>query len=153
MRFFSELRRRNVCKVIVVYLSTSWLLLQIVNLVLKNINAPGWVMQAFMLTLIAGIPIMLVAAWILELTPEGLKLEKDVEPGKSIARQTGRQLTRGIVMILSMAIVLFLTEKFRDEAWFTPVTGGNEIEKTSASGQDDCADMDQSRTECDGVPS
>jgi len=153
MSFFSELKRRNVYKVIVVYLSTSWLLLQIIDLVLKNINAPGWVMQAFMLALIAGFPIMLVVAWMLELTPEGLKLEKDVEPGKSIGRQTGRQLTRGIVMILSMAVVLFLTEKFRDDAWFTPVTSGNEIEKTSANGQDDCADMDQSRTECDGVPS
>ena len=153
MGFFSEIRRRNVCKVIVVYLATSWLLLQIIDLVLKNIDAPGWVMWVFMLALIIGFPIMLVAAWMLELTPEGLRLEKDVEPGKSIARQTGHQLNRGIAMILSMAVVLFLTEKFRDEAWFTPVTGVNETEKTSANGQEDCADMDQSQAECDSIRS
>jgi len=115
MSLLSELNRRNVFKVGGAYTVAAWLLLQIVDLVLENINAPDWVMQVFMLAMAVGLPIVLIAAWALELTPDGIKLEKNVDQSKSIARQTGRQLNRGIIMILSMVIVLLLTDKYREE--------------------------------------
>ena len=120
MNLFTELRRRNVIKVGLAYAVASWLLLQIVDLVLENINAPDWVMQVFMLALAVGLPIVLIAAWALELTPDGIKLEKNVDQTKSIARHTGYQLNRGIITILSMAVVLLLTDKFRDEVLSKP---------------------------------
>ncbi|MGA9575178.1 MAG: hypothetical protein WBS20_14665, partial [Lysobacterales bacterium] len=115
MSFFSELKRRNVFKVGVAYTVACWLSLQIVDLVLENIDAPDWVMQVFMLGLAAGLPIALIVAWAFEVTPEGVKLHKNVDPEKSINRHTGHQLNRGIIMILTMAIVLLLTDKFRDQ--------------------------------------
>ncbi len=115
MSFFSELKRRNVFKVGVAYAVACWLSLQIVDLVLENIDAPDWVMQVFMLGLAAGLPIALIVAWAFEVTPEGVKLHKNVDPEKSINRHTGHQLNRGIIMILTMAIVLLLTDKFRDQ--------------------------------------
>ena len=134
MNFFNELKRRNVFKVGVVYTVASWLLLQIVDLVLENINAPDWVMQVFMLALAIGFPIVLIAAWALELTPDGIKLEKDVDQSKSIARKTGRQLNRGIIMILSMIVVLLLTDRFRDEIFSKSETDGITTETTSDIG-------------------
>jgi TolB-like protein/Flp pilus assembly protein TadD len=119
MSFFSELKRRNVFKVGIAYSVACWLLLQIVDLVLENINAPDWVMQVFMLAMAVGLPIALIIAWAFELTPEGIKLEKNVDQSQSIARNTGHQLNRGIIMIFSMAVVLLLTDKFRDEANWT----------------------------------
>src|SRR5210317_357879 len=109
MSFFDELKRRNVFRVAIGYIITAWLLLQIVDLVLENINAPDWVMQVFMLAMAVGLPIALIIAWAFELTPEGIKLEKNVDQSQSIARNTGHQLNRGIIMILSMAVVLLLT--------------------------------------------
>jgi len=120
MSFFSELERRNVFKVGVAYAVASWLLLQIVDLVLENINSPDWVMQVFMLALAVGFPIAIIVAWAFELTPEGVKLEKNVDRSQSINRHTGHQLNRGIIVILSMAIVLLLTDKFRDELFGAP---------------------------------
>ena len=49
--FIEELKRRNVFRVAVGYIITAWLLLQAVDLVLENINAPDWVIQVFMLAL------------------------------------------------------------------------------------------------------
>ena len=121
MSFFNELKRRNVFKVSIAYAVASWLLLQIVDLVLENINAPDWVMQVFMLGLGVGFPIAIIVAWAFELTPDGVRLEKNVEQNKSIARNTGHQLNRGIIMILAMAIVLLLTERFRDELFTGPI--------------------------------
>ena len=121
MSFFNELKRRNVFKVGVAYAVASWLLLQIIDLVLENINSPDWVMQVFMLGLAVGFPIAIIVAWAFEVTPDGVKLQKNVDPDKSINRHTGQQLNRGIIMILSMAIVLLLTDRFRDEIFGKPV--------------------------------
>ena len=57
MSFFEELKRRNVFRVAIGYVITAWLLLQVIDLVLENINAPDWVMQVFMLALAIGFPL------------------------------------------------------------------------------------------------
>jgi TolB-like protein len=120
MSFFSELKRRNVFRVGVAYAVSAWVLLQIVDLVLENINAPDWVMQAFMLAMAVGFPISLIIAWAFEVTPDGVKLAKDVDKSKSIARQTGQQLNRNIIVALSVAIVFLLTDRFRDDLFSSP---------------------------------
>jgi len=134
MRIFEELKRRNVFKVGFAYAVACWLMLQIVDLVLDNINAPEWVMQVFMLAMAVGFPIAIIIAWAFEVTPDGVKLEKNVERNKSIAGSTGRQLNRGIIMILSVAVVFLLTERFRDETslGFTP-NGANSTELSQAA--------------------
>ncbi len=121
MSLFEELKRRNVFKVGVAYAVASWLLLQIVDLVLENIYAPDWIMQVFMLALAVGFPIAVIIAWAFEVTPEGVKLEKNVDRSQSIAQQTGHHLNRGIIMILVVAVVFLLTERFRDDVADEPV--------------------------------
>src|SRR5210317_714474 len=100
MNFFEELRRRNVFKVGIAYAVSAWVLLQIVDLVLENITAPEWVMQVFMLALAIGFPIALLFAWAFEMTPEGIKLEKDVDKSRSITQQTGQRITRNTAIAL-----------------------------------------------------
>ena len=117
MKFFNELRRRNFCKVGVVYVATAWLAWEIVVLAADSITLPDWTMPAFKWSVLIVFPIVMIAAWLLELTPDGMRLQKNVDPAQSIARKTGRQLNRGIVMILAMAMVLYLTDRFRDQLW------------------------------------
>ena len=133
MSFFKELKKRNVFKVAVAYLVACWLGLQIVDLVLENINAPEWIMQVFMLALAVGFPIAVIVAWAFEVTPDGVKLHKNVDPGKSINRQTGHQLNRGIIMILSMAIVLLLTDRYRDELLGSGDSAGKGAQSSSVN--------------------
>lgn len=113
MSFIEELKRRNVFRVAVAYLVTCWLLLQAADIVLENIEAPVWIMQVFMLTLALGFPVALVFAWAFELTPEGLKKEKDVDRSKSITRQTGRRLDFAIIGVLVVAVGILLADRFR----------------------------------------
>jgi len=122
MSFFNELKRRNVFKVAVAYTVAAWLLLQIVDLVLENINSPDWVMQVFMLAMAVGMPIAVIIAWAFEMTPEGIKLEKDVVRDESITRETGKHLNRGIIIILIMLVVFLLTDKYREDVSKETVT-------------------------------
>ena len=112
MSFFAELKRRNVFKVGIAYLIGAWLLLQITDVVLNNIEAPGWVFQAIMLLLAIGLPLSLFFAWAFELTPEGLKKEKDVDRSQSITKKTGRKLDFTIITVLILALSYFVYDKF-----------------------------------------
>ena len=108
---FSELKRRNVIRVALAYIVTTWLLLQVADVVINNIEAPDWVFQAILLLMAIGFPIALIFAWAYEMTPEGLKKEKDVDRSESITHVTGRKLDFMIIGMLVLALGYFLWER------------------------------------------
>src|SRR5210317_591144 len=112
MSFFEELKRRNVFRVAIGYVITAWLLLQVVDLVLENINAPDWVMQVFMLALAIGFPLAVFFAWAFEMTPEGVKREAEVDRSQSITHETARKMNRNIIIALLLVVVFLLVDKF-----------------------------------------
>ncbi|MCJ7555593.1 MAG: tetratricopeptide repeat protein [Gammaproteobacteria bacterium] len=73
MSFFAELKRRHVFKVSIAYVVVAWVVLQVSDVVLNNINAPDWVFSVIMLLVGIGFPLTLVFAWAFDLTPDGLK--------------------------------------------------------------------------------
>jgi len=89
-----------------------WVLLQVGDLVLENIEAPAWVIQAMMLVVALGFIAALIIAWAYELTPEGIKRDRDVERGQSIMHETGRKLDRIIMGFLLVAVAYFAVDKF-----------------------------------------
>jgi TolB-like protein len=81
--FLHELIRRNVIRVAVAYTAVAWALIQVADIVLENIGAPAYFMQAFMLFTILGVPIVLILAWVVEITPDGVRLASNIQ-GSSI---------------------------------------------------------------------
>ncbi len=112
MSLFDELKRRNVIRVGAMYAVIAWLILQIADVVLGNIVAPDWVFRAVLLLVILGFPLALLFAWAFELTPQGLKREKDVERSESATQQTARALDRTIIAVLAVALVYFAYDKY-----------------------------------------
>ena len=76
--FLAELKRRNVYKVAVAYAVVSWLLIQAASILFPTFDAPPWVMKVFLAVIVLGFPIALVFSWAFEITPEGIKREKDL---------------------------------------------------------------------------
>jgi hypothetical protein len=112
MSFIDELKRRNVFRVGVAYVIVAWLLLQVADVVLNNIEAATWVFQAILLVLVIGFPLSLFFAWAYELTPEGLKKEKDIDRSQSITHVTGRKLDFVIIGLLAVTLAYFAYDKF-----------------------------------------
>ncbi len=112
MSFFEELKRRNVFRVGIAYVIAAWVLMQFVDLVLENIQAPDWVMQVFMLALAIGFPLAVFFAWAFEMTPEGIRKQEDVDRSQSITTQTGHKLDRSIIVVLLIAVVYFAWDNF-----------------------------------------
>ncbi len=92
MSIFEELKRRNVFRVAVAYTIGAWFIAQIADLVLNNIGAPDWVIQALFLMLAIGLVAALIISWAYEITPEGIKRERDVIREESITHLTARKL-------------------------------------------------------------
>ena len=109
---FNELKRRNVFRVAIAYIVATWLLLQVADVVLNNIEAPDWVFRAILLVVVLGFGLALIFAWAYELTPEGIKKEKDVDRSQSITHVTGRKLDFIIIGILVLALGYFAVDKF-----------------------------------------
>jgi len=112
MSFFEELKRRNVFRMGIAYAVVAWVLLQAIDFSLDIISAPNWVMQVFLLAGVAGLPLVLIFSWIFEMTPEGIKLESEIDRSQSVTPGTGRKLDRTIIIFLALAVALLLTDRF-----------------------------------------
>ena len=111
MSFFAELRRRNVIRVGIAYVLIAWVLLQAADFGLDLIDAPNWVIQALFLLALIGLPGILIFSYIFEMTPEGIKLETEIESDTSIAPRTGRKLDRVIIAVLVLVIAMMGAER------------------------------------------
>ncbi len=111
--FFAELKRRNVYKVAVAYAVVAWLLLQAASIFFPAFDAPPWVMKIFIIVIIFGFPVALIFSWAFEITPEGIKLESEIEPNKSIARRTGRKIVAVTIALAVVAAGLFVYQLVR----------------------------------------
>ena len=126
MRFWEELRQRNVIKVAVLYIVASWLLLQVGDVLFDNLDAPPWAFRILLGLLALFFLPVLVFAWVFELTPEGLRREKDVDRSRSIAAHTGHKMNALIVVLLLVAIATVLADRLfpdspREAATSAPV--------------------------------
>jgi TolB-like protein len=112
MSFFDELKRRNVVRVGLAYAVIGWVLAQIAEFAFENFGAPEWVLKSFVVALLLGLPVALILAWAFEMTPEGIKREKDVDRSQSITRTTGRKLDRLIIAVLGVAVIVLGINQF-----------------------------------------
>ena len=112
MALFDELKRRNVVRVGLAYAVIGWLLAQVADFAFENFGAPEWAIKTFVVAILLGLPIALFFAWAFELTPEGIKREKDVVRDDSITHVTGRKLDFIIIGVLVLAVGFLLFDKF-----------------------------------------
>ena len=110
MSLFKELRRRNVIKVAIAYAVTTWILLQLTDVLTQILGLPEWAPKLILLMLVVGFVPALIIAWAFELTPEGIKLEKDVVRSESITPKTGRKLDYVIIVSLGLSFGYFIWE-------------------------------------------
>ncbi|MGB5256488.1 MAG: tetratricopeptide repeat protein [Woeseiaceae bacterium] len=111
-QFLQEIQRRNVAKVALVYIIAGWLTMQVVDVMFPALKLPEWLISAVAAFVIIGFPFALIFAWAFEMTPEGIKRDKDVDRSKSITAQTSGKLNRTAIIILVVAVGFLLLDKF-----------------------------------------
>ena len=109
--FFSELKRRNVFRVVAAYVVMSWLLLQIADVASSAFDVPDWTFRFLILVLGIGLIPVAVFSWVFELTPDGIKKESEVESGQSQTHATGRKLDVATIVMVIIGIVFVVVQQ------------------------------------------
>jgi adenylate cyclase len=111
-RFLEQLKHRNIIRVAILYLVACWLILAPVHVVFHMLEVPAWANRLVVILMIIGFPVVLLFAWVYEITPEGLKPTIEVDPHRSIRKLTGQRLDRAIMVLLVLGIAYLLADKF-----------------------------------------
>ena len=105
---FSELRRRKVVGVAAAYFIVGWLLIEIASVMFPTFEAPEWTMKVFSFVVILGFPLALIIAWAFQVTPDGIRRERNLRPERRVSRTAllGAPAAVLIIVISAMAYVL-----------------------------------------------
>ena len=115
MSLFSELRRRNVFKVLLVYVIASWLVIKLLHHLHPVIGLPHWIEKLVGLILIVGLPLALYFAYIYEITPVGLKKAVDVDKTQSIVYKTGQKLNAALAVLMVLLLAALIVGRLFPE--------------------------------------
>jgi len=115
MSFLGELKRRNVIRMALLYIVAAWVLLQIADVLFDPLGLPAWTFRMVLGLLLLGFPLALIFAWVFEMTPEGLKRERDIDRSASVVAHTGRKMNTVIVVLLVVAIAGLVIDRLVPE--------------------------------------
>ena len=76
IRFWQELKRRKVFKVLAMYAGTAFIILEVVNNLVNPLRLPEWTPTMIVVLLGAGFPFAIIFSWIFDITPEGTKEDR-----------------------------------------------------------------------------
>ncbi len=129
MSLFEELKRRNVVKVAALYVIAAWLILQVADVLSSLLPVPEWIGSVVFIFLALGFPLVMIFSWVYELTPEGLKREREVDRSQSVTHETGRKINILIIVMLALAIGIVVVDRLMPRQG--PVGETAVVEKTA----------------------
>ena len=120
--FLLELKRRNVLRVAAAYALVAWIIIEAGSVLLPTFGASESAFQTYVIIVLAGFIVSLVLAWVFEVTPDGVKLEKNVDRSASVDPNTGQ------AMFESADIVRYL-----EQAYARPADSTSRFSPTDSS--------------------
>lgn len=115
-RFWQELKRRKVIKVITMYAATTFIIMEAADIMLPRLGLPDWTVTFLMILLIVGFPITVILSWIFDVTPEGIrKTESDIptvyQETSPVPNKRKLKATDFIIAILFAVVIILLYPK------------------------------------------
>jgi len=113
-KFFQELKRRNVYRVLAVYAGAAFVIIELTNNVVDPLRLPSWLPTIVILLVIIGFPVTAILSWIFDLTAEGMKktepLENYIEipdPDEKARRRLRPSDIIITILIIAMGILIY----------------------------------------------
>jgi TolB-like protein/Flp pilus assembly protein TadD len=110
--FFSELKRRNVTRVGIAYLTIAWLVIEVSNTILPLFDFNPGASRLLVILIAVGFLPVLIFTWAFEFTPEGLRRDQDVDRTAAQSAASSKQLDRLVIALLGLALAYFAFDKF-----------------------------------------
>lgn len=106
--FVSELRRRNMLRVAAAYALVAWILIEAGSVLLPTFGAPESFFRIYVIVVVAGFILALTIAWAFEITPDGVKLDRNLDR-KSYEPRPRDRMNLAIIGLLVVALSVSIT--------------------------------------------
>jgi cephalosporin-C deacetylase-like acetyl esterase len=127
------MKRRSVFRVGIAYVVASWVIIEVSSLILEIYEYPGSVMRLLVAFLALGLPFVLFFAWAFEVTPDGIKRDKDVDHSATRSGETGKRLNLVTIAFVAIAIGLFAFDRLTPDLGQKPMDTPVELDISDAS--------------------
>jgi len=108
-RFFAELKRRHVFRVMAVYGAVAFVILQVADIAFPLLGLPDWTVTFVLALTLVGFPVAIVLAWAFEVSPDGMKRTGDAdsaEISEIISAPPARRWPSGLLALLGVAALV-----------------------------------------------
>lgn len=136
MSLLAELKRRNVYRVGAAYAIVAWVLVQVSSVFVPALNLPSSVVSFLAFIALLGLPVVLVLAWLYELTPEGLKRTGDAPQDPALAQVKAQRLNYVIIGAVAAAVAVVVIDRFALRDTSTPVPAETTAAPAQAGARD-----------------
>jgi len=116
-KFLLELRRREVFRTAGLYIGIGWILIEAASVVGPIFDVPDWILQFLVIAIVVGFPVMLVLAWIYDVSDKGVIVQADATDTVVIPFG-GRKADFSVIGVLAVALILSV---------YLNITGGPEL--------------------------
>lgn len=124
--FLSELRRRRVVHVLIVYAVVAGGVIEVSDIVLPALQLPPWTVRLVVVLALAGLPVALVLGWAFDVTPEGIRRTRDLPADAEKSGHPDVQSPRfRLAMTLSVVLVMAAATWVAWSAWLSPAAAGD----------------------------
>ncbi len=108
-RFFAELKRRHVFRVMAVYGATAFVVIEAADVIFPAIPLPPWTISFVVWLALLGFPVAVVLAWALEMTPQGVRRTDEAAPGELteiISAPAAKRWPAGVLALVGVTALL-----------------------------------------------
>ncbi len=108
-RFIAELKRRNVFRVATAYALVAWIIIEAGSVLLPTFGASERFFQVYVVAVIGGFVVSVVFAWVFELTPDGVRLDRNVDRAAPVDPAARQKMNYAIIALLVIALAVSIT--------------------------------------------
>lgn len=108
-RFWQELKRRKVIRVITVYAAAAYVIIELTSIVAPSLGLPDWTLNFVIILMCAGFVIAVILSWIFDVTPEGIEKTApatEVHKGEISTASKGWRIATYASMIVIIGLII-----------------------------------------------
>ena len=106
-KFWQELKRRKVIRVIIVYAAAAYVILELVSIIAEPFGLPDWTLKLVFVLLCVGLIVSIILSWVYDITPEGVKKTKPVKKDQELEKPASSNVWK-IATYASITVILGL---------------------------------------------
>ncbi|MDF1576106.1 MAG: tetratricopeptide repeat protein [Bacteroidales bacterium] len=105
-KFWQELKRRNVPRVLAIYAGTAFIILEAADIIFPRWGFPDWTVDLVLYLLLLGALIAVVLSWIYDISPSGIVKTPSDEAAGTVGKKVQERVRRPVVSNIIIAVLV-----------------------------------------------